>query len=133
MIIKIIGASLVLIALVTAFRRLEVLKSSILTNGKVTELLPKTDSEGTTYGLRVEYRTRDGQLRSVDSASSQWPQTYKEGDKIRVYYDPIDLKKVGLASFGHFFGIQWFLFIIGILLLGFPVGNILLEKYIPIQ
>jgi hypothetical protein len=133
MIIKIVGASLILIAIATAFRRWEVLKSCVLTEGKVAELVPKTDGEGTTYGLKVEFQTRNGQLRFVQSTSSQWPQSYKVGDKIRVYFDPNDPKKLGLASFGHYFGVQWIIFIIGILLLGYPIGNVLLEKFLPIR
>ena len=131
MLLKVIGGTLVLIAALFAMRRFAELKTAILTDGEVSELIPKEGSEGTTYGLKVSFRSKDGHIHYVASSSSQSPQFYKVGDKIRVFYKEADPAKAGLASFGHAFFFPWLLFIIGVCLLGFPLGNALLENFFP--
>src|SRR5690242_17263438 len=69
------------------------------TNGRVIEMVAKRDDDGTTWSPKVEFTPEGGQLTTFTSSSSSNPPSHREGDVVRVLYDPANPGKASIDSF----------------------------------
>lgn len=77
-------------------------------------------SDGNSYCPVISYTTRNGQRLEHHSNICSWPAAYEVGDKVRIYYDPINPTRVQL---NNFFGTWFFPSLFGFLGLVFSLSG----------
>jgi hypothetical protein len=86
-------------------------------DGRVIEMVAKRDSDGDrTYSPTVQFMAKDGTQTTFTSSVSSNPPSHREGDAVKVLYDPANPRDAKIESFTEL----WF----GPLLLGGVMGVI---------
>ncbi len=138
MIVIAVGTGLLLLAILMGVSSARTLSRSIITVGRVTELIPSRSGGkgGTTYKIKAAFTDQRHQARTYLASFSSSSPGYRVGDPIRLYYAPGDAQACGIASFGYAFGFQTILLAIGlaVLLVGgaYHVGSDAMERWFPV-
>jgi Protein of unknown function (DUF3592) len=95
-------------------------KSAARAKGRVTEKVYSLGNGdmGATYAPRFEFKTPEGESRSVLSATGSMPAGFRVGDEVRVLYDPSNPNDAKIDSVMQLWFMPMLLGIVGIVALG---------------
>jgi len=133
---SLIGAALIVVGALLAFREHTFLQKAQISSGKVTGLVVRTQNRRrTSYSPRVEFTTPDGSTHEFVSNYSSNPAPYNVGDTVPVAYGAQSFDG-RILTFGQRFGLASMLVIFGCALLAarlvFAIGDQYIQRvYMP--
>ncbi|HUJ12996.1 MAG TPA: DUF3592 domain-containing protein [Thermoanaerobaculia bacterium] len=98
--------------------------TAIHTTGRVTELVPKQDKDGTQFAPRVLFSDVDGHSISFVSSVSSKPAAYNVGDSVKVVYSPNLPQNAEVDSFFNRWGLVSILGFMGAVFVFLGIGSI---------
>lgn len=137
MVLSIIGGALLAGGAGIAYWQWTLVQGKEVTEGRVTSLEAHPGSKGgTVYTIIAEFRDSAGNPRAYRSGFSSSNPGYREGEKIRIFFDRKNPSDYGIMSFGYRFGAAWCLIVAGLAFLlvqaGWSWGNQWLQQNFPI-
>lgn len=122
-----IGLIFLLVAGIIAYFRFDFLKRAIKTEGVMTDFI-LSKGKYRSYRPVVKYKTLNGKEQSFTNLVGHRPNPYKVGDRVTVFYDPVNPSH---AIIGTFFSLWLFPFIFGIIGAIFTIVGIIVWKFVP--
>lgn len=137
MILNVVIGALLLGGWAAGAHQRRLLEGKEIVQGRVAELPVGHGSKGgTIYGIRAEFKDRGGRAHTYQSGWKSSNPGYAVGDPIRIYYDPQNPDRCGIATFGMRYGLAAGLLLAGILLVavrwGLQAGQSWFEQAYPL-
>jgi len=137
--VLVIALILLAIAFFVHLRTQSFLKSTVIADGEVIELVHSraggmdSSFNSTTYKPRVQFQTQSGETIEFTSSSGSSPARYSKGEKVNVVYSPSNPQEATIRSFFSLRGIEFIFALLGLifLLVGILLGFI--PPYVPEQ
>lgn len=129
--IKILGYLVAFSIVPCAFlfvRKHVALKRAELCKGVVLAHEPRSESDGTTYALRVEYRHPHSGAHSFVTGSSSNPPACAIGEKVTVFHHSAG-RQPDILVFSHLFLGYWIWFCISVCVIGCLCASSVIESF----
>lgn len=122
-VLNIITAALLAVAVALFIAGHQFIRSRVITEGRVTELIAKRGSKGSrTYSVVATFRDAAGTPRTYRASFSSSNPGYAVGDPIRICYRGGSPEDCGVYSFGYRFGAAWIIGSIALMLVLISLG-----------